>query len=123
MYVLDTNAIIYYLGGDARAMPTIHNVFAEHVPVYVSAITEVELFSFNRLTAEDERLLELLIKTLSVIPVDSQIARLAAVTRRSSRLPLPDSIIAATALFTGSTLLTRNVRDFRKIPSLSLRAV
>jgi predicted nucleic acid-binding protein len=36
---------------------------------------------------------------------------------------LADAFIAATALFTGSTLLTSNVRDFKKIPSLKLQAV
>jgi predicted nucleic acid-binding protein len=33
---------------------------------------------------------------------------------------VPDSTIAATAMFTGSTLLTRNTRDFEKVPQLSL---
>lgn len=55
---------------------------------------------------------------IAVIPLDSQMARVAGKLRRDHRLKLADSVIAATALFTGSTLVTRNVRDFRRIPSL-----
>ncbi len=90
------------------------------MPVYISAVTEAELFSFSKLTAEDIALIEQLIDAVSVISVDSQIARLAGVTRRTYRLSLSDSFIAATALFTGSILLTRNMRDFRKVVGLHL---
>lgn len=44
MYTLDTNAIIYYLKGDPRAGSTIENIIANGTPLYVSTITEVELF-------------------------------------------------------------------------------
>ena len=54
-------------------------VFADNVPVYVSAITELELYAFPN--------------------------------------------ISPTATFTGSTLLTRNTSDFRKIPSLTVLKV
>ena len=64
--------------------------------------------------------IEELLATISVIPVDSHIARLAALVRRRHRLKVPDSVIAATAMFTGSRLLTRNARDFRKIPGLTV---
>ncbi|MHB8519207.1 MAG: type II toxin-antitoxin system VapC family toxin, partial [Limisphaerales bacterium] len=109
--------------GDARAVSTIREVFARQEPVYVSTITQAELLSFRRLTREDEQVIEGMMATVSLIPVDSQVARLAAAIRRTHGLPLPDSLIAATALFTGSTLLTRNTRDFRKVASLALHEV
>ena len=117
MYTLDTNAILYYLKDDVGAVSVLRDVFAENVPIYVSAVTELELFAYSDLTAEEESLIEELLATISVIPVDSRIARLAALVRRSYRLKVPDSVIAATAMFTGSKLLTRNTRDFRKIPN------
>lgn len=55
---------------------------------------------------------------MPVVPVDSQLGRVAAYVRRSHGLKLADSIIAATALVNGTTLLTRNVRDFRNVPNL-----
>ena len=123
MYTLDTNAILYYLKDDAAAVSILRGVFAENVPVYVSAITELELFAFSNISLVEESLIEELLTTISVIPVDSRIARLAALVRRHYRLKVPDSVIAATATFTGSTLLTRNTRDFRKFPSLTVLKV
>lgn len=123
MYTLDTNAIIYYLKDDPATVSSLRNIFAQNVPVYVSAITELELFAFSNLSAAEEKLIEELLTTVAVISLDSHIARLAAFIRRQYRLKVADSVIAATALFTGSTLLTRNTRDFRRIPNLSLLRV
>jgi predicted nucleic acid-binding protein len=98
--------------------------FSSRLRRYIfSAITELELFAFSNLTAVEQALIEDVLSTISVIPVDSHIARIAASIRREHRVKVPDSIIAATAVFTGSTLVTRNSRDFRKIARLSLRKV
>lgn len=123
MYTLDTNAIIYFLKDDPQAVSILRDVFDQDVPVYISAIREVELFSFPKLTDREAEQIEAMIATLAVIPVDSRIAATAGRLRRSYRVNIADSIIAATALFTGTTLLTRNIRDFRRIPGLSLREI
>lgn len=123
MYTLDTNAILYYLKGDPGTVSSLRKIFSQNVPLYVSAITELELFAFSDLSAAEEKLIEELLTTVAVISLDSHIARLAALIRRRYRLKVPDSVIAATAMFTGSTLLTRNTRDFRRIPNLCLLRV
>lgn len=123
MYTLDTNAIVYYLKDDSNAVTTLRSVFAQTSPVYISAVTELELFAFTNLSRSDELLIEDLLATLSIIPLDSRIARLAALVRRHYRVKVPDSIIAATAMFTGSTLITRNTIDFRKISNLALQKI
>jgi len=123
VYTLDTNAILYYLKDDPDTVSSLRNVFTKNVPLYVSAITELELFAFSNLRTAEEKLIEELLTTVAVISLDSHIARLAAFIRRQYRLKVADSVIAATAMFTGSTLLTRNTRDFRRIPNLSLLRV
>jgi len=120
VYTLDTNAILYYLKDDADAVASLGNIFSQNVPLYVSAITELELFAFSNLSAVEEGLIEELLTTVAVISVDSRIARLAAFIRRQYRLKVPDSAIAATAMFTGSTLVTRNTQDFKRVSNLSL---
>ncbi len=119
-FTLDTNAVIHYLAGDPRAVAAVREAFAGGDPVYVSTIPEAELLSFRRLTEADARLINDLMGTVSLIPVDSQVARIGAAVRRAHRPPLPDSLIAATALFTGSTLITRNTRDSRDVASLEV---
>lgn len=53
MYTLDTNTIIYYLKNDPIAVPLLSDIFGSVLPIYVSAITGVELFSFPSLTIEE----------------------------------------------------------------------
>lgn len=120
MYTLDTNAVIYYLRGDSSAVRILEDIFTKDVPIYISALSEAELFGYPHLTASETTQIDSLLKTLSIIPVDSRIARTAGFLRRTYGLKLADSVIAATALFTGTTLLTRNVSDFRRISELSL---
>lgn len=119
-YTLDTNAILYYLKDDAKAISLLREIIVHDAPIYISAITELELFAFSGISAQEQTLIEGLLTTVSVIPVDSHMARLASFIRREYRLKVPDSVIAATALFTGSALVTRNTRDFKKITGLSL---
>ena len=40
--------------------------------------------------------------------------------RRGQLIPDPDILIGATALHHGITLLTRNIKDFQRIPELKL---
>lgn len=123
VYTLDTNVILYYLKDDAETVTILRGIFAENAPLNISAMTELELFAFSKLTAHEEALIEDLLSTLAIIPVDSHVARLAAFVRRQYQLKVPDSVIAATALFTGSTLLTRNTRDFRRVKRLTVLKV
>jgi predicted nucleic acid-binding protein len=120
VYTLDTNAIIYYLKDDQDAVIVLSSIFTQNVPLYISAITEVELFSFPKLSVQEEEQIDEILRTVAIIPVDSRIARTAGLIRRTYHINIADSTIAATALFTGTTILTCNTRDFRKIPNLSM---
>jgi predicted nucleic acid-binding protein len=123
VYTLDTNAIIYYLKDDPHAVAVLSDIFTENTPFYISAITEIELFGFSKLSDQEAEQIEAILRTVAIIPVDSRIARTAGFIRRNYHINIADSAIAATALFTGTTLLTRNIRDFRNIPNLSLRQI
>jgi predicted nucleic acid-binding protein len=121
VYVLDTNAIIYYTDDEPAAVAVLEPIFAEPVPIYVSTLTELELFSYAHLTVEEEMRLETFLPSVQLLPLTSNIARIAADLRRLyPRLRAFDSGIAATAVFTNSTLITRNVRDFEPIHGLSV---
>ncbi len=123
MYTLDTNAIIYFLQGDVSAISVLQPIFYGDDVLYISTITELELFSFSKLTSLDVMRMEEFLLTVVILALDSRIARTAGALRRVYRLETPDSIIAATALLTGTTLLTRNVKDFAGVSSLNIRPI
>ena len=96
MYTLDTNAIIYYLKGDEAVSSILTQIFSSNIPVYISTITQVELLGFSNITAQELEQIEDLLKTIAIIPLDSNIARIAGFLRRTYRLQIADSAIAAT---------------------------
>jgi predicted nucleic acid-binding protein len=121
MYTFDTNPIIYYIDDEPAAVAMLDDLFIRAVPLYTSTITELELFSYPALTEEEEVRIEAFLRRVRIIPVFSNIARIAGDLRRLyPRLKGFDSAVAATALFTNSTLVTRNIRDFEQIDGLSL---
>ena len=124
MFTLDTCAILYYTKGEQPATAKLDGLFRGEYTIYVSAITVAELFRFPRLSKrETQQIEEFLSKTISVIPVDSSVARMAGFIGRVYGVPLADSVIAATALFTRSEVVTRNVRDFTKIYGLRVKRI
>jgi predicted nucleic acid-binding protein len=124
MYTFDTNPIIYYIDDEPAAVAILDDLFMQAVPLYTSTVTELELFSYPALTEAEEGRIEAFLRRVRIIPVFSNIARIAGDLRRLyPRLKGFDSAVAATALFANSTLVTRNVRDFEQIKGLSLLAI
>ena len=123
LYTLDTNAVIYYLDKDPKAYQLLRQIFQNPHHVCISTMTELELFSGPTLSKADLELLRIVLFRITVIPLTSDIAHYAALIRRSKRTPSPDSAIAATAILTNSTLLTRNVKDFEDIPNLQVQEI
>ena len=122
-FTFDTNAIIYYLKGDKDVSSQIEEILSSNPSIYISTITEVELFGFPKITETEAYQIEKILETISIIPLDSRIARMAARIRQLYKLKTADSVIAATALFTGSILVTRNVKDFSKVTDLQIKLI
>ncbi len=91
--------------------------------IYISTVTEVELFGYPWITEVEASQIEKILETISIIPLDSRVARMAAKIRQFYKLKTADSVIAATALFTGSVLVTRNIKDFLKVTGLRTRSL
>lgn len=121
MYTLDTNIIIYYLNGEAPILAFLREQIEQGAPLFVSTVTEHELYSYPHLTPQEATKIDALLSTLTVIDVDSRIAQLSGQLRARYGIKSLDSMIAATALMTGTTLATRNVRDFHRVPNLDVR--
>jgi predicted nucleic acid-binding protein len=113
-YLLDTNIVLYLLGGDK----VLAGILGNRTP-YVSYITEMELLGSPKLSAAEERTIGHFLDACFILNMSQEIKNLAIQIRRKSGLKLPDSIIAATAEFNGLSLLTADT-EFNKLKSLSI---
>ncbi|SFR51245.1 hypothetical protein SAMN05216203_1031 [Marinobacter daqiaonensis] len=98
-YLLDTSAIIYAI--DRKLKLPVNQYGA-------SVITESELLSWPALTAEDEVKLREVLQKVAIIQLDKLVQDAAIKIRRTTSLKLPDSIISATAITSGFTLVTND---------------
>jgi len=102
-YVLDTNTLIYLLGGRLAA-PLPDGRYC------VSIITEIELLSCPELSDNDEQRIVKLLQQIETIPLTDDISRKTIQLRRNTnKLKLPDAIIAATAFVKEAILLTNDL--------------
>jgi predicted nucleic acid-binding protein len=109
-YVIDTNIAIYHL--DQRLRDKLPD--GDYI---VSVVTYIELLSPSWLDQKGEALVRDFLTSTIVADVDSAIRDEAIRLRRANGLKLPDSIIAATALTRGASLLTNDLR-LLNLPSL-----
>ena len=104
----DTNIVIDFLNGRLEAK----ELFSIYEPS-ISAIAY--LATFVKLSAHvDPKQAQTILSGLDVIPVDRDIAELAARFRSEKQLKTPDAIIYGTAVHLGVVLITRNTRDFKE---------
>ena len=118
MYTLDTNAVIYFLSGDDKCVALISRAFTKRETVYVPSIVRLELLSKSDLSVEEYLSVSEFLRQVRIIDLDNRVADLGADIRRVYGLKTPDAVIAATAIYTNSILLTRNTKDFKKVKEL-----
>ena len=118
---LDANILIAFLGGEHEVIKLLTRWQEEGKSLFLSSVVEAEVLAFSDWTiAEREATEQFLEENFTAIPFDRTLARISAEIRRSSKTKFPDAAIAATALFTRTPLVTRNVRDFKRIPGLQI---
>lgn len=110
--LVDTDILFDHLRGAHRFDPGA-------AEISVSVVTRAELYAGR---AAEESVVDQLLATLQEIDIDRPIAERAGRLRRTTNLPVPDALIAATALEHGLTLLTRNARPFARVSGLETRA-
>jgi predicted nucleic acid-binding protein len=113
-YLIDTNVIIDF---SANRIPKAGSILLtrcfDEVP-QISIITKIELLGFPLVTVGIKEL----IKVSLVIGLTDDIVDRTILIRKQHKIKLPDAIIAATSIVSGSTLLSRNSADFKRIKGL-----
>jgi len=120
MFTLDTNCLIYYFKGEEKVIDLIQNLILERTPIFISIITKVEVLAYPEITPREEKTFLEMMKNMILIEFDDKLTNFVVDLRRKHKIKLPDAIIAATSLYTNSTLITRNIKDFSKIKELNI---
>jgi predicted nucleic acid-binding protein len=112
--LVDTSVLIDYLRGDQQAAEVLERERAA-AALHASEITRLEVLAGMQPAEEDGT--RLLLSTIVWHPVDTEVAEEAGALGRKwlpshHSIDSADLAIAATAIRTGSRLLTRNVRHF-----------
>ena len=122
MMLIDTNIFVDHLRNYRPAVHFFESVLERDDIIY-SAVTETELLvgKANDDAAKREKLLHFLNRWNKKV-VDNPISLLAGDIGRRYGLAVPDAVIAATALMNNAELITKNIKDFKKITELRQRS-
>ncbi len=109
-YVLDTNIISYYIQGDTSL-----SAYFNKTTIYISFITELELLAVPGLNENAYGVIKRFLNSCNISEVNSTIKNFAIEYKRRYKLLLPDAIIAATAAYLNTPLVTAD-KGFKKLP-------
>ncbi len=116
MRLLDSNIIIYASKPGHEFLQALIGLS----DICVSSVSYVEVLGYHLLTPRETEQLEKFFANTLLLPLSSTVLDKAVQLRRERKLNLGDSLVAATALVYGCTLVTRNTDDFKMISDLVL---
>lgn len=116
LILFDTNIFIDLLNGCNEAGVELTS-YSEPA---ISVITLMELRAGELLRPGDKAILDQLLETFTVLPLDEEVTLIGITIRGNSlvkppKIKIPDAIIGATAESWGIPIITRNPKDFHKL--------
>lgn len=126
LYVLDTNTLSCFFRGEGRIAERLSTISPSEVAIPTVVLFEIETGIAKSPEAKRRRAqLDEAVSTVETLAFGRKEARSAARVRAHlEALGKPigpyDVLIAGTALANGATLVTRNVREFRRVPGLAV---
>lgn len=123
-YLVDTDCVVDYLKGRPNAQELLDKLF--HDGLAISIITYGEVYEgiyFGLDPKKNEQIFRNFLRGVTVLGISRPVAKRFALIRGNLRqkgqlIGQPDILIAATALEHNLTLLTRNAKDYQRIPDL-----
>lgn len=126
MYVLDTNTVIHFFKASGKVVERMLATPPTEISVSAIVVFELEVGIAKSAQPNKRRQqLEDLLAVVTVLPFDRVSASTAAQIRAGlEKIGQPigpfDTLIAGTALAHHATLVTRNTREFERVPGLSI---
>lgn len=119
--IIDTDVLIWFLRGNEKAKKKIY----ENIPFKISVITYMEIVRGMK-NKEEQKLLHKYLKkwAVEIIQIHENISTRGMFFVEdyslSHSIELADALIAATAVETGESLLTGNVKHYKHVPNIEL---
>lgn len=110
----DTNILLYLLSGDQ----TVNNLL-DQKKIFISFITEIELLTFKKLTSNERKIIEKLISDCTIIGLNGDIKNKTIEIKTTTKLKIPDAIIAATSDYLSIPLVSAD-KQFKQLKQLNL---
>jgi tRNA(fMet)-specific endonuclease VapC len=126
MYVLDTNTLIYYFKGQGQVAQNLADISAEEVIISTIVVFELQVgIAKSNSPAKRTQQLQQLLSRVNQVDFDRNMAVSAATIRaqleqQGTPIGPMDVLIAGVAMSLQATLVTHNVREFSRIPGLSI---
>lgn len=125
-YLVDSDWVADWLAGTASAIRLLSTLSQDGLAI--SLVTYGEIYEgiyFGRDPDKSRQIFHKFLRGVDILPLTRRImqrfARIRGDLRHKGQLISdPDILIAATAIHHDLTLLTRNVKDFQRIPELKL---
>ena len=118
---IDANIVIAYLGGDKPVIQSLSEWKKEGRPLFLPTVVETEILSFSHWTEEEQKHTEQFLEENFIsVSFSRPVARIAAEIRQQHKIKFPDAAIAASALFTKTPVVTKNIRDFKNVSGLQV---
>jgi len=124
MYLLDTNTLIYFFKQQGQVAAHLKNIAASQIAIPAVVLFELEYGVLRSTRPEQQRKgMDAALKVYQTLSFDGKAAKSAAWikhTLEAAGTPIGhfDLLIAATALAHELTLVTRNTREFERVPGL-----
>jgi hypothetical protein len=100
--LLDTNIVLYILGG---------KINFDNIPegIYlISVITEIELLSYPSLNEDERKKINKFLSKIDIVELNNKIKNKTIEYRKKLNLKIPDAIICATAFIEKAILITND---------------
>jgi tRNA(fMet)-specific endonuclease VapC len=126
VFALDTNTLIYFFKGLGGVKDRLFEVSPSEIAIPSVVLYELEIGILESNQPSRRRAqLETLIAVVTILPLDAAAARhaaeLSSVLRKGGTPIGPlDTLIAGIALAHGATLVTHNLREFRRVRGLNI---
>ena len=126
MYVLDTNTLIYYFKNQGQVANNFANVLPQEIIISTIVLFELQV-GIAKSTSPTKRIQQLqqILTRINLVQFDVAAANAAATIRallekQGTPIGPMDVLIAGTAVSLQATLVTHNVKEFSRVPGLTI---